>query len=78
MTRAPESSFDGTEIAVVGLAGRFPGAPTAEALWRNLAEGRESVTFFSEEELLAAGVKRSRLDDPRYVRAGVVLEGYRT
>ncbi len=64
----------GDEIAVIGVAGRFPGAASVEALWHNLLEGREGVTFFDDEELLAAGVDRTLLDDPRYVKAGSVLE----
>jgi acyl transferase domain-containing protein/acyl carrier protein len=62
-------------VAIVGMAGRFPGARNVEELWENLCGGVESVTFFSEEELLAAGVDRELLADPRYVRAGSVLEG---
>jgi amino acid adenylation domain-containing protein len=43
-------------IAIVGMAGRFPGAPDVAAFWRNIAAGRESITFFSPEELNAAGI----------------------
>jgi amino acid adenylation domain-containing protein len=60
-------------IAIIGMAGRFPGAPDVDALWRNLLEGREAVTFFSDAELLAAGVPREVLR-PGYVRAGAVLD----
>lgn len=42
-------------IAVIGMAGRFPGAPNVEAFWRNLVEGRESIRRFSKEELLLWG-----------------------
>jgi acyl transferase domain-containing protein len=62
-------------IAIVGLAGRFPGSPTLESFWRNLREGRECITFWSEEELRAAGVAGAELADPRYVRARGTLEG---
>ncbi|HEY2324269.1 MAG TPA: SDR family NAD(P)-dependent oxidoreductase [Thermoanaerobaculia bacterium] len=46
---APRASEAATEtggqrrIAVIGMAGRFPGAPTLEAFWQLLAEGRDSV-----------------------------------
>ena len=40
-------------IAVVGLAGRFPGASTLEQFWQNLCNGVEARTFFSDEELAA-------------------------
>lgn len=57
-------------IAVVGMAGRFPGADDLGELWRNLCGGVESVRFYSREELDAAGVSPALLDDSRYVRAG--------
>ena len=63
------------DVAIVGLAGRFPGARNVEELWRNLRAGLESVTFFTDEELLAAGVAPEVFNDPRYVRAGSILEG---
>ena len=48
--RVPES------VAIIGMAGRFPGAPNIEAFWRNLQGGVESISRFSESELVAAGV----------------------
>ena len=65
----------GLEIAVVGMAGRFPGARDTGEFWENLKNGVESVSFFSDEELLAAGVRPEALSDPNYVRAGAILEG---
>ncbi|HEY0172382.1 MAG TPA: amino acid adenylation domain-containing protein [Pyrinomonadaceae bacterium] len=64
----------GAEVAVVGMAGRFPGARTVEQFWQNLRDGVESVTFFSDEELLASGVDPELLAHPNYVKAGVVLD----
>ncbi len=65
----------GTDIAVVGMAGRFPGAPTIGHFWKNLRDGVESVKFFSEEELLEAGESPEMLRNPAYVKACPVLEG---
>ncbi len=62
-------------IAVVGLSGRFPGANNIEEFWRNLRGGVESVRFFTDEELLAAGVSPQKLTDPNFVKAGAVLDG---
>jgi len=62
-------------VAIIGLAGRFPGAADVAQLWRNLCGGTESITHFTDPELLAAGVPASDLADPRYVRAGAVLDG---
>lgn len=62
-----------TDIAVVGMAGRFAGARNLDEYWRNLRDGVESLTRFTEEELLAAGVKPAQLRDPNYVPVGAVL-----
>jgi acyl transferase domain-containing protein len=59
----------GLEIAVVGMAGRFPGAPGVDALWANLRAEVESIRRFSDEELIAAGVPESLRTDPAYVPA---------
>src|SRR6476620_8169070 len=57
------------EIAVVGLACRLPGARDADGFWANLAAGVESVSFFADDELRAAGVPEADLRDPAFVRA---------
>ncbi|NUR32298.1 MAG: polyketide synthase, partial [Catenulispora sp.] len=55
-------------IAIVGIAARLPGARNITEYWHNLAAGRESITALTDEELRAAGVPRSLLDDPAYVK----------
>ncbi|ELR72268.1 Long-chain-fatty-acid--CoA ligase [Fulvivirga imtechensis AK7] len=62
------------EVAVIGMAGRFPGANNIYEFWKNVRDGVESISFFNEEELLAEGVDKSLLDDPRYVRANAYLQ----
>src|SRR6185312_16283251 len=62
-------------IAIIGLAGRFPGAADVEELWANLRSGRECIRSFSDEELLAAGVPPQLLTRPNYVKARGVLDG---
>ncbi|MFL5383055.1 MAG: beta-ketoacyl synthase N-terminal-like domain-containing protein [Longimicrobiaceae bacterium] len=57
------------DVAVVGMAGRFPGADDLETFWRNLRDGVESITFFSEAELRAAGFPDEVLRDPAFIRA---------
>jgi acyl transferase domain-containing protein len=61
-------------VAVVGMAARLPGARNVAAFWRNLRDGVESVTFFTEDELAAAGKSPDLLRDPLYVKAGAVLD----
>jgi acyl transferase domain-containing protein/acyl carrier protein len=57
------------EVAIIGMAGRFPGADDLEAFWANLRDGVESITFFSDDELRAAGVPDADLAHPDYVKA---------
>jgi acyl transferase domain-containing protein len=38
-------------IAIVGMSGRFPGAGSVAEFWRNLVNGVESISHFSESEL---------------------------
>jgi len=61
-------------IAIVGMAGRFPGARNVAEFWRNLRAGVESLESFSNEEIAALGVDPRLLADPRYVKVGTVLE----
>ncbi|MCB1032586.1 MAG: type I polyketide synthase, partial [Acidobacteria bacterium] len=61
-------------IAIVALAGRFPGAGSADELWELLSSGREGLRSFSEEELAAAGVEAASRRDPAFVAAGGVLD----
>jgi phthiocerol/phenolphthiocerol synthesis type-I polyketide synthase E len=65
----------GTEIAIIGMAGRFPGAGNVDELWRNLRDGVESITFFTDEQLRARGVDAALLRDPDYVKAAAVMDG---
>src|SRR5215510_798260 len=66
---------DGSDrIAIIGMAGRFPGAPTLERFWTNLRDGVESIRRFSNEELLAAGIDRSIVGRSDYVPAKGVLD----
>ncbi|MCP4657778.1 MAG: hypothetical protein GY856_20410, partial [bacterium] len=65
---------EGSEIAVVGISGRFPGAGSIDEFWQNLCAGRESITFFDDDQLLAAGVDPEILSDPLYVKARPILD----
>ncbi len=56
-------------VAIIGVAGRFPGARDVEQFWVNLRDGVESVAFPSDDEMLAAGVTAEQLARPGYVRA---------
>ena len=64
----------GNEIAIIGMAGAFPGAPDLATFWRNLRDGVESISRFSEEELVASGVDPEVFRNPSYVPARPVLD----
>lgn len=66
--------LNGLEIAIIGMAGRFPGAPDLETFWRNLRDGVRSVSTFADEELIASGIPRATFENPSYVRANATLE----
>ncbi len=67
-------SSSGSEIAIVAMVGRFPGARTLDQFWQNLRDGVESCTRFSDAELLAAGVDPQLIQDPNYVKMRPILE----
>ncbi len=75
-SRSPEDAGPRSRaVAILGMAGRFPGAPDLERFWQNLRAGVESISFFSKEELIEAGVDPALVEHPNYVPAAGVLEG---
>ena len=63
-----------SSIAIVGMAGRFPGARNIREFWRNLHDGIESIRSRSDAELLSAGVTQEELASPDYVKRASVLD----
>jgi non-ribosomal peptide synthase protein (TIGR01720 family) len=61
-------------IAIIGMAGHFPGAISIESFWQNLQDDVESLSLFSDEELIAAGVPPALVNDSNYVKVGGILE----
>jgi len=74
MSGANPSAGPADAIAIVGMAGRFPGAPSVVELWSLVRDGRRGIRELGDEELRAAGVAPEQLKDPRYVRARGVLD----
>ena len=62
-------------IAIIGIAVRMPGAADVRQFWENLKAGKESISLFSKDEMLAAGVSAEMIDLPNYVGAKGILEG---
>jgi phthiocerol/phenolphthiocerol synthesis type-I polyketide synthase E len=62
------------EIAIVGMAGRFPGARSVADLWRNVCAGVESIRTFSDDELSAEHIPAAELARPGVVKAGAIID----
>ncbi|WP_102812149.1 type I polyketide synthase, partial [Burkholderia humptydooensis] len=76
--RAPRTAraapaADAPKVAIVGMAGRFPGADSVDAFWRNLTQGVDSLSRFTREQLRAKGVDAAQLDHPDWVSAAQVV-----
>ena len=61
-------------VAIIGLAGRFPGARNVDEFWNNLVDGRETLSFFADDELEpAAPDEMEARRQPNYVRSRGIL-----
>ncbi|MBL7701391.1 MAG: amino acid adenylation domain-containing protein [Ferruginibacter sp.] len=66
--------YTGLEIAVIGMAGRFPKADNIEEYWDNIINGKDCVSDFTEEELVKEGEDENIVKDPLYVKSNAYLE----
>ncbi|MEV6810769.1 SDR family NAD(P)-dependent oxidoreductase [Micromonospora sp. NPDC051296] len=72
---AADDAAGAEPVAVVSMAGRFPGAPDIGTYWANLCAGIESITRWTPDDAIARGTDPRRARDPRFVGAEGVLEG---
>ncbi|GAB6040378.1 SDR family NAD(P)-dependent oxidoreductase [Endothiovibrio diazotrophicus] len=75
--RRLSSAAASRDIAVIGMAGRFPGADNLEEFWNNLVAGVESITRFDDRALERSGFSRGVYDRPEYVKASPMLKDAR-
>ena len=62
-------------VAIIGMAGRFPGARSVHEFWDNIVNKVESIRHFTNEELECQhAIANSLVDDPTYVKARSVLD----
>ncbi|WP_133054017.1 beta-ketoacyl synthase N-terminal-like domain-containing protein, partial [Niastella yeongjuensis] len=64
-----DNGYSGLEVAIIGMSAQFPGSDDYRQYWKNLQEGRESLTFFTEAELKALHIDEALWQDPSYVRS---------
>lgn len=62
-----------TDIAIIGLSGRFPGAKNIQDFWDNLCNGVECISSFTDQQVLGEGVNPELLKKPDYVKSWGVL-----
>ena len=62
-------------IAIIGMAGHFPGAHSIDEYWRNLRDGKESIRHFSDGELRESKLPETVIKDPNYIKARGIIEG---
>nr|WP_084407138.1 type I polyketide synthase [Pedobacter panaciterrae] len=72
LVKQPAHTNDSQDIAIIGMAGRFPGAETIDDLWDLLIKGKETTKFFSDEELDISIPDRVK-NDKAYVKARGVI-----
>lgn len=66
------NSDSSRDVAIIGMAGRFPGAKTIQELWEVLKEGKETISFFTKDELDTT-ISESIRNDPLYVKARGII-----
>ncbi|MDQ1353575.1 MAG: hypothetical protein QG657_3881 [Acidobacteriota bacterium] len=58
----------GLEIAVIGMSGRFPQAPSIQQFWDNLKNGVESIIFLTDDQVKELGGEDQLLENPNFVK----------
>jgi 3-oxoacyl-(acyl-carrier-protein) synthase/acyl carrier protein len=66
--------YKDTDIAVIGMAGRFPGAANIDEYWDNIKNGIESIRFFTDRELRESGINPELYNNKNYVKAKGYLD----
>src|SRR5690606_7573303 len=74
MTDFDLDTISDTEIAIVGVTARVPGANSADVFWANLVAGKESVLRLTTQELLDAGEDAQTIAGKNYIPVAAFLE----
>jgi polyketide synthase PksJ len=71
---APEHLSDDLSVAIIGMTCRFPDAPNIDCYWENISLGKESIHYYSDEELLESGINEKVFSRRDYVKNGIMLD----
>ncbi|TRX27556.1 amino acid adenylation domain-containing protein [Flavobacterium franklandianum] len=72
-----EDEKSSSDVAIIGMAGRFPGAASVGELWDILKEGKETISFFKSEEI-DVSIPESIRNNPLYVGARGIIQNANT
>eukprot|EP00040_Diaphanoeca_grandis_P024578 m.135297 g.135297 ORF g.135297 m.135297 type:complete len:2787 (+) comp29787_c4_seq1:169-8529(+) len=62
------------KIAIIGMAGEFPGAKNVHELWKNLCQGHDAVTHITHAQYAGKTISQQVLDNPQWVNATYAIE----
>jgi len=65
---------EGMDVAIIGMVGRFPGAENIDEFYQNLKEGKNTVSYFTKEELIENGIPKEDIEKSNYIKAKGVIE----
>ena len=74
LDKDPVPTSETTDIAIIGMSCRLPGASTVDEFWARILEGNELLTALTRDELLAAGVDPVLLDHPQFMPVTSLVE----
>jgi polyketide synthase PksN len=72
--RIPHPDYYQDSLAVIGISCHFPGAKNHLEFWNNLREGKESVKFFSKEELYRLNLPKEVIENPNFIPVQAAIE----
>lgn len=72
-TKKGQMNTKNSDIAIIGMAGKFPGADNITQFWEHICQGKESIFELSDQELREAGVPEAHLRDSNYVKSAPIL-----
>ncbi|SMD46318.1 amino acid adenylation domain-containing protein [Aquiflexum balticum DSM 16537] len=75
--KVKKSDKESRGVAIIGMSLKFPGANSIQDFLEILRTGKETIRFFSKEEI-DARISDSFKNNPQYVAARGIIEGYDT
>ncbi|MEI8006639.1 MAG: beta-ketoacyl synthase N-terminal-like domain-containing protein, partial [Bacteroidota bacterium] len=74
MSESGSNNMEG-KIAIIGMDCRLPGAGNVGEYWENLINGVETLSTFTDEELVSSGVAPGVFRQPNYIRNRGIIGG---